>query len=73
MLRGIEYTGTWVDESCNQASLEDMVLPLLCKWFKQRDERHLIELWCRLKEIGYGDLALRSRTVGEANLDVSVV
>jgi hypothetical protein len=35
-------------------------LPLLCKWFKRRDERLLIKDWCRLKELGYGDLPQNS-------------
>jgi hypothetical protein len=25
------------------------ILPLLCKWFKQREQRQLFKSWCRLK------------------------
>ena len=46
-----------------------MVVPLLRKRFKQRNERHLIEHFgCRLKQIGYGDpgITLVSKLWGEA-------
>ncbi len=69
MVRGNEHQGTGVDEPCNQVHLEKMVVPLLCKRFKQRNERHLIEHFgCRLKELGYGDpgITLIPKLWGEA-------
>jgi hypothetical protein len=59
MVRGNSHQGTGVDEPCNQAHLEKMVVPLLRKRFKQRNERQIIKHFrCRLKEIGYGDLGI---------------
>ena len=51
-----------------------MVVPLLCKRFKQRNERHLIEHFgCRLKQNGYGDLGiiLVSKLWGEATRNLA--
>ena len=33
-------------------------------WFKQRDERHIINQRCRLKTTGYGDLLTRANRGG---------
>jgi hypothetical protein len=58
-VRGISHQGTGVDETCNQEHLKKMVVPLLCKCFKQRNKRHIIKTFrCRLKDFGYGDLGI---------------
>jgi len=44
MLRGISHQVTGVDETCNQEHLKQMVVPLLCKCFEQRNKRHLIKI-----------------------------
>jgi hypothetical protein len=44
MVRGISHQATGVDESCNQEHLKQMVVPLLCKRFKQREQRHMFNL-----------------------------
>jgi hypothetical protein len=33
-------------------------LTLLCKWFKQRDERHIIKTLVSARNLGYGDLEI---------------
>ena len=51
-----------------------MVVPLLRKRFKQRNERHLIEHFgCRLKQNGYGDpgITLVSKLWGEATRNLA--
>ena len=35
-------------------------MPLLCKWNKQRYERHLVDLLVSAKNLGYGDHPLPS-------------
>jgi hypothetical protein len=39
-------------------------LPLLCNWFKQRNERHLIVSLVSAKNLGYGDHALKGQNCG---------
>ena len=52
MVRG-DYTGTWVDLPCTQ-EVTMTVLPLLRKRGEQRNERHLIEIRCRLEQTCHG-------------------
>ena len=42
-LRGISHQGTGVDETCNQEHLKQMVVPLLCESFEQRNKRHIVK------------------------------